>query len=172
MRADKGEFSILLVLDLSATFDTTDHATWINRLQNRVGISGTALGWFSSHLSERYFNVHINNYASSPAPLSCGVPQGSILGPNTSSTTSYHCYADDTQLYFSVKPNNLNNLTAIHDCLASVTNWMSQNFLHLNPDKNEVLVIGSNSFIKEVCYWIGPLSSNIKSTSRFSVWSS
>ncbi len=134
----------------------------------------------SPHIYLTDLNVHINNYVSSPAPFLCGVPQGSILRPilfslymlplshllNTSSTISYHCYANDTQLYFSVKPNNLNNLTAIHDRLASVTNWMSQNFLHLNPDKTEVLVIGPDSFIKEVCYCIGPLASDIKSTSK------
>ncbi len=116
---------------------------------------------------------------SSSAPLLCGVPQGPILNsilfssymlplgdlPQSFCHTSYHCYADDTQLYFSFKPNNLNNLTTLHDCLVSVTNWMSQNFPHLSPDKTAVLVIGPDYFCK-VSHYIRPLAHTIKSASR------
>ncbi len=44
----------------------------------------------------------------------------------------YHCYVDDTQLYISVKPGDLSNLTTLRQCLAEISNWMSHNFLQLN----------------------------------------
>ena len=74
-----GNFAALLLLDLSAAFDTIDHNLLINRLMQCVGISGTR--WFKSHLSDRQISVYIGNNTSSLAPLMCGVPQGSILGP-------------------------------------------------------------------------------------------
>ena len=81
MHADKGESSILILLDLTAAFDTIDHAILLDRLQNWVGISGAALNWFHSYFTNRVFNVCINNHVSSSAPLLCGVPQGSVHGP-------------------------------------------------------------------------------------------
>lgn len=77
MCAEKNENTIIVWGDLWAGFDTIliDHlVTW-------VGICGTALKWFASYLSNRQFNVHINNYKCFSAPLLCDVPQGSILSP-------------------------------------------------------------------------------------------
>ena len=73
--------AVLILLDLSAAFDTVDHTILIDRLQCGVGVSGTALSWFSSYLSNISFAVNLGNVSSSPASRSCGVPQGSILGP-------------------------------------------------------------------------------------------
>ena len=54
---------------------------------------------------------------------------------------SYHCYVDDTQIYFSAKPNNMNQLSRLHECLAVIKDWMSLNFLHFNPDKTEIIYL-------------------------------
>ena len=122
MCADKGEYTVLVLFDLSAAFDTIDHAVLIDRLVNWVRISGPSFKWFSSYLSDRH-------YVSPSAPLLRWVPHGLILGPIlfllymlplghlliSSSGISYRYYADDMQLYFSVKPYNLNNLTTLHD---------------------------------------------------------
>lgn len=111
MSADAGEFSVLVLLDLSGVSDTVDHCTLIGRLNSLVGISGSALDWFSSYLSDMSFSVSIGSYISNTVSLSCGVPQGSVLGPMLFSLymlplgkiisrfkiISYHFYADDIQ---------------------------------------------------------------------------
>ena len=114
---DNQEVTILLLLDLSAAFDTVYHAILINRLEKSVGIEGNALKWFVSYLNGRRQCVMINNASSQFADIKFGVPQGSVLGPILFSLYTlpqagilkqhgvyYHLYADDTQLYISIKP--------------------------------------------------------------------
>ena len=72
---------MLVLLDLSAAFDTIQHTKLIRRLQTSYGIEGNALRWFSSYLSERSQVVGIAGNVSRPASLQYGVPQGSVLGP-------------------------------------------------------------------------------------------
>ena len=123
----------------------------------------------------------IDNFMSSSAWLSCGVPQGSILGPTLFSLymlplgllispfkcMSYHCYADNTLLlYISVNSNDLGKLSTLHDCLTAIKIWMSDNFLQLNSDKTEVLIIGSESIMETVQQCIGHLAANVKEASQ------
>lgn len=180
MQADKGELSILVLPDLSSAFDTIDHSILINRLNTCVGISGKALEWFMSYLSNRSFSVCMGNYVSSSTPLLYGVPQGSILGPVLFSLyilplgqiisrfgcISYHCYADDTQLYFSVKPDDFSNLNTLHSCLAAIKDMMSVNLLQLNSDKTELLIFGPETTAKCIIQHIGPLAPYVKTNAR------
>ena len=146
---------MLVLLDLSAAFDTVDHSILLHRLEHWVGLSGTVLGWLKSYLEGRQFYVSIGNWSSPPTPLHCGVPQGSILGPLLFNLymlplglvirqrrISYHSYADDTQLYFSLSPNDLSPLDTLICCVEDVKNWMSTNFLQLNNEKTEIIVFG------------------------------
>ena len=71
----------LLLLDLSAAFDTIDHGILLERLSDYFGISGKALCWFGEYLSHRTMRVSINSSLSEPITLEYGVPQGSVLGP-------------------------------------------------------------------------------------------
>ena len=78
---DNDNFSVLLLLDLSAAFDTLDHQILLSSLNSVSGIQSTALQWFHSYLSDRYQSTSVNNLSSSPSQLMYGVPQGSVLGP-------------------------------------------------------------------------------------------
>jgi len=75
------KISCLCLLDLSAAFDTIDNNILINRLSSWFGIHGPVLNRFKSYLSSRSFRVQCSNNLSSSRTSSCGVPQGSVLGP-------------------------------------------------------------------------------------------
>ena len=118
---DAGSSAILLMLDLSAAFDTIDHDILLSRLCNVYGITGDALDWFRSYLTCRIQRVVIEDTVSIDQELGFGVPQGSVLGPKiycmyTKPVSdiiqrhglSHHSYADDTQLYMTMDHSNNN----------------------------------------------------------------
>ena len=72
---------MLIGLDLSAAFDTVCHQTLLQRLQTEFGVSGTALLWLQSYLSEHRQFVKLGQHKSTETKLEVGVPQGSVLGP-------------------------------------------------------------------------------------------
>ncbi len=79
LSSDRGCISLLELLDLSAAFDTIDHNILLNRIQNFVGISGSAIAWFKSYLSDRHQFVAVNEEVSYRSQVQYGVPQGSVL---------------------------------------------------------------------------------------------
>ncbi len=144
LASDQGCISLLVLLDLSAAFDTIDHDILIDRLQNYTGIQGQALRWFRSYLSDRYHFVYLNGEASQLSPVKYGVPQGSVLGPLLFSLymlplgniirkygISFHCYADDTQQYISTKPDETSKLSKLSECIMSrlILDMMFQSIL-------------------------------------------
>ena len=78
---DTGNLAVLTLLDLSAAFDTVDHATLLRRLSVTYGLDGAVLSWFRSYLSGRTQFVRCGSSRSASSTLSCGVPQGLVLGP-------------------------------------------------------------------------------------------
>ena len=77
----RGEATALVLLDLSAAFDTIDHSTLLSCLLNWFGVGGSALKWFSSYLKERFQSVKIGSTLSDLQKLLFGLPQDSVLGP-------------------------------------------------------------------------------------------
>ena len=76
---DQHQEAVLILLDMTAAFDTIDHGILLDRLYKRYGICGTALSWFTSYLDGRTQRVVIKDSVSDPVLLNCGVPQGSVV---------------------------------------------------------------------------------------------
>lgn len=80
LKMNSQHVTLLVLLDLSAAFDTVSHYVLLDRLHNDVGLRGNALKWFHSYLSQRSQRVSIHGTLSNYFELDCGVPQGSCLG--------------------------------------------------------------------------------------------
>ena len=161
---DDGQCVLLVLLDLSAAFDTVEHLKLLQVLSDKFGIQGTALKWFESYLTDRKQCVVINGTESESWDIQFGVPQGSVLGPilftlYTSTLgdilkkhgVKYHMYADDTQIYL---PFNLADseqaILKIQNCIVDIRKWMAANFLRLNDDKTEFMILGTPNMIQKV----------------------
>ena len=153
---DNKKCVILVMLDMSAAFDTVKHSTLLKRFEKRFGIGEDVQKWLNSYFLERSQCVRIGNTMSKPVPLTSGVPQGSILGPKAYPSyvspifsiakkygISAHMYADDTQLYLEFSPAEYSSAKAkMENCIAEIRQWISANSLKLNDDKTELLIIG------------------------------
>ena len=159
---DHGE-AVLVLLDLSAAFDTVDHDILLTRLSARYGITGTAHQWFATYLKNRQQSVIIGGEVSDPTRLDWGVPQGSVVGPELfviysspiediidKHGLSSISYADDTQIYVVIKPSNRDSeLAKLENCIEDIRTWMVANKLMLNDSKTELLHVTSR-FSKSV----------------------
>ena len=167
MSMDEEHVTLLVLLDLSAAFDTIHHDKLIGRLESDLGITDNALSWFKSYLSDRFQRVSVNGSLSDQFPLKQGVPQGSCLGPLLFTIYTrklfqilerhlprVHCYADDTQLYVSFSPNQSADadfaIKSMTDCNNDIRSWMISDNLMLNDDKTEFLIIGTRQQLAKV----------------------
>lgn len=154
---DNNSDVLLILLDLSAAFDTIDHSFLLARLSSYFGFSGNVLHWYQSYLTGRHQSVMIDGTISSERRVVYGVPQGSVLGPllfvlylaplqEVILRHNLHCmfYADDTQLYISIDRDDPNlSLDSIRLCVNDVILWLRNNLLACNPDKTEIILFSS-----------------------------
>ena len=153
-----GKVTALTLLDLSAAFDTIDHLILLQRLHIYFGISGPALRSFKSYFSDIYQSINISGTLSCQQHLPFDeVPQGSVLGPVlfslyttslsqviTNHNLSHHRYADDTQVYISLSQSIAQeSVSTLSDCLTDILFWMESSTLKLNPDKTDIIIIGT-----------------------------
>ena len=163
---NKKEVVCLVLLDLSAAFDSLEHSLILNRLKYRFGIVGKCLDWFEDYLLNRTQHVTVCNSTGNVVEsgkhiLKQGISQGSALGLLIFNLflsplgeicrahgINFSGYADDSQNYLSFRPIK-DNLTPqqnctehLERCLAEVRTWMRYNFLKLNDSKTEFIVFG------------------------------
>lgn len=159
---DERRVTILILFDFSKAFDTIRHSILLKKLSD-TGFSPQALSFIHSYLSGRTQRVIEDNAAlTAPQPNTCGVPQGSVLGPllfslfvndiATSIKYSKHLiFADDTQTYLSCYPSQIHQALALAALDASaIADYAAANGLTLNIAKSKVLIIGSAPFVKEI----------------------
>ena len=106
---DKGLMTGMILVDLQKAFDTVDHDMLLKKL-SAIGFSNLAIGWFKSYLSNRLCRANLENCYSDPSNITCGVPQGSILGPllfliyvndmPQAVESNLFLYAEDSCLFF------------------------------------------------------------------------
>ena len=161
---DAGEVCALVLLDLSAAFDTVDHHTLLRVLRCHFGVTDAALSWCSSYLSQRTQIFSTNEQLSGPHAVGCSVPQGSVLGPLkfigytedladliTNHQLSYHLYADDTQLLGSTSTSNIRStVDRLQSCVAAIHQWCDSRRLQLNPTKTELIWFGSRVNLQKI----------------------
>ena len=152
---DKSKCTIMLLLDLSAAFDTVDHNVLLDILWYELGFRGTVFRWFVEFLKDRRQAVSIDGQKSNLKENNFGVPQGSVVGPflfniyvrnliNTMELAGFiiHGYADDHTLLYSFHIDfQVSTMRKIvPQGLVLVANWMNEHFLKLNPTKSQVIV--------------------------------
>ncbi len=139
---------MLVLLDLSAAFDTVDRNILLERLENWVRLSGMVLKWFRSYLEGRGYYVSIGEHKSKWMSVTCRVRQGSVIAPllftlymlplsqiMRKNQIAYHSYADDTQVYLALLPDDYSPIDSLCKCIDEIKSWMCQNFLQLNKEK-------------------------------------
>lgn len=153
---DKGQATVLVLLDFTKAFDTIDHSLLVAKC-NYFGLNPVSCKFIESYLNNRTQRVVINNEVSCDLHIASGVPQGSVLGPllfllYTSDLHKQvnHCnaqfFADDTQLYHHLSISTFQHATAvINNDLSNINNYAHKHNLKLNPSKSKVLLISSKN---------------------------
>ena len=147
---DNKKYGCRIFIDLRKAFDTVNHEILLKKLEH-YGIRGKALTWFTSYLTNRKQYVFLNGECSESKYITCGVPQGSCLGPllfliyindlpNISEVLHFYLFADDTNIYYEAE--TVQKLeTVINKELRKLDTWlMIVNRLSLNIAKTKFLM--------------------------------
>ena len=162
---DERKATVVMLLDLSAAFDTVDHNLLLRILRNEIGLRGNVLKWFESFLTGRSQRIRLGNTISDEICIMFGVPQGSVLGPVLfniyirsiygyvrSLGFSIHGYADDHQVCkaFLVSSQSTVLTYDIDKCFSKIKLWVSQYYLQMNDSKTNIIVFGSSKILNQV----------------------
>ena len=172
---DNKQISALLLIDFSKAFDMVDHNTLIYKLEH-YGIRGQALNWLKSYLDKRRQYVSVNGHNSRTRNLSCGVPQGSILGPLLfvifindlpfiDNLAKFILYADDANIIFTGQSIEIIE-TNMRNFISELEEWVALNGLKLNISKTKYMLF-SNRNTRDINVKISANSIERKQTERF-----
>ena len=146
---NKGNISVLALLDFSSAFDTIDHTILVHRLHTDFGFTDAVLQWFSSYLTDRARYVSLSNHCSTFDPIHSDISQGAFLGPMLfamytktlsaiidSHSIMHHSFSDDLQLQMPAPPDKISELLhSMQSCISDVKAWATANMLRLNDNK-------------------------------------
>lgn len=164
MSSDAEDCSLLVLLDLSGAFNTVDYSISVRRLRK--------LGGHLRQCLRLVLLLPIRQKFLCVDWLSCGAPQVWFLVrlcllctcflqvTSLVNTKISHIifYADDIQLYVSFKSDETDKLTTLLNCLTAIDDWLANNYLQLNADKTEVLIIAPDNITSKISHCIGSLS--------------
>ena len=154
---NKGNISLLALLDFSSAFVTIDHPILVHRLHTDLAFTDSVLQWFSSYLTDRMHYVSLSNHCFAFALVHSGVPQGSVLGhmlytmyikPFSAIIDSHsiirHSFADDIQLLMSAPPAKISELLhSMQSFMSGVKAWATVNMHRLNDNKTDLMLVTS-----------------------------
>ena len=151
----------MVFIDLSKAFDSIGHHTLLGKI-SRLGVSPAVHEWFRSYLADRSQYVRIGTTTSLTAPLTHGIPQGSVLSPilfniytdslsSIPESCSLKSYVDHWKEYLSFSlPILDHSLSILEEDLHRVFDWCCKNSLLINPDKTKMMVIGSQQLLQQL----------------------
>ena len=158
---EKQLVTVVVILDLSAAFDTVDHDLLLEVLGKQYGIVRMAREWYTSYLKPRTFKVSIRGTTSQPRQLDYSVPKGSVqeafLFIAYASTLdlvvqpsglALNGFTDDHSICTTFKPSKLDHkeeldtITTIESTMLDIKSWMDQVHLKLNKSKTESIYFG------------------------------
>ena len=156
---DMNQATIVSYVDLSNAFDTINHNIFLKKIKC-LGFHPETVSWFENYLCGRSQAVTVNNCTSKSKPITCGVPQGSIIGPlafliyiNDVTRVFQNCeallYADDTVL-ISSHTNFLIAISNLQNDLNSMVKWCDSNKLSVNYKKTKVMKFGAKNLLKKL----------------------
>ena len=159
LNVDSGRLTGAFFLYLSKAFDSVDYNLLLYKLKS-VGLSEDTVNWFQTYLTNRKQRTSVGDTLSVAAPLTDGVPQGSILGPllfliyvndlpSCQLASEIAFYADDTVIYY-LSTDLFDLESKLNSDLATVSNWFSSNLLTLNNSKCNFGILGNSPKLKLV----------------------
>lgn len=160
---DKGHVGAIMLLDMSAAFDTVDHSIMLDVLRRRFGIHDEALNWLDDFLTDRSQAIRSGANQSDDVALRFGVPQGSVIGPKrfieyvedvdsqfVKHQLRHHLFADDMQGLACGTPSCAPAIaSSLTDCFTDVNAWCASKRLQLNAGKTEVMWYGTAAALRK-----------------------
>ncbi|XDV44073.1 hypothetical protein PO909_012422 [Leuciscus waleckii] len=153
------KYAVGIFIDLKKAFDTVDHEIMLKKME-RYGIRGVGYNWIKNYMENRSQFVQMGNHRSVSLSISCGVPQGSVLGPKlfilylndifkVSNVLKFTVFADDTNV-FCCGDNLQRMMEMVTIEMNKLKLWFDSNKLSLNLNKTKFMVFGNRNINTDV----------------------